>query len=299
MPYGFVSGEGLLREVRNLDAPNLAMKLCIPKLNDAGLALREALRRTHDASFDALLELRPDITEIGKRLTASILLQLEFHSQFAGRYPQPKDDWITRLFGELTADTQSLEQFAENKIIFVTYNYDRLLEHRLVGALSVHYGRSDEDCIRALRNIPILHLHGDLGALPGFDAKDTVPYGPSIENQGEFTVHLEKAARRISVVHEAKDETEVFDRARKALQSVEQIVMLGFGYGARNLARLDIKRWSNAKAVWGTAFGFTPSQINYQVMQPFHNFGIMVQVAPPSFGTREFFDNNLQIFRLR
>ena len=62
----------------------------------------------------------------------------------------------------------------------------------------------------------------------------SIPYGfPSGEEllrmaAMEFTQFVDRASKRVVVVHEASDETLDFDRARKILQSVDQIVMVGF-----------------------------------------------------------------------
>lgn len=301
VPYGFLAGEALLREARRINLSNLKDKAVARAPADVE-ELYAALQRTHDSSLDALLELRPDITPIGKRLIASLMLELEFNSPH--RYPEPKDDWLTMFFGELTSNTTCLEDFANNPVVLITYNYDRLIEYRLSRALAAHYGRSEADCIAALANIPLIHLHGDLGPLPGFAASGTVPFGPSTgtvpfgpepAQRAEFAQYVGRAAERIVIVHEAKDETADFDRARKALQSVKQVVMLGFGYGASNLSRLDIKRWP--KRVLGTVYGLTPSQIYYFVQRPFGDAQINVTTTQPVHGAREFLDNTLGIFR--
>jgi hypothetical protein len=290
VPYGFPAGEELLRMARGFDLANLKDKAHARAPADVA-GLYAALQRTHDSSLDTLLELRSDIAPIGKRLIAALILELEFNSTFPQRYPAPKDDWLTMFFGELTSDTKCLEDFAKNPIVLITYNYDRLLEYRLSRALAAHYGRSDADCIATLGKIPLIHLHGDLGPLPGFAAAVAVPFGPSPAQRDDFAHGIERASERIVIVHETED----FDHARKLLQSVKQVVMLGFGYGASNLSRLDIKRWP--KAVYGTQFGLTPSQINYAVTRPFSAAGITVSTTIPAHGTREFLDNSLAIFR--
>src|ERR1700680_2454528 len=93
IPYGFPSGEGLLRMARNFDLMNLKNKVHAPWFAETAGQLRFGLSRTDDSSVDALLELRPDITDVGKRLIASLLLELEFHSP--SRYPSADDDWLT------------------------------------------------------------------------------------------------------------------------------------------------------------------------------------------------------------
>jgi hypothetical protein len=294
IPYGFPSGEELLRTARGFDLKNLKNKVYAPTLADQAEKLRLALSQTHDSSLDLLLELRPDITEIGKRLIASLLLELEFSSTY--RFPAPADDWLTVFFGELVADTSSLEDFAKNPVSLITYNYDRLLEYRLSGALMAHYGRPDADCIATLAKIPIIHLHGDLGHLPGFSAGDTVPFGPAPSGP-MFTQYVDHASKRIVIVHEARGETPDFDLARKILQSASQIIMVGFGYGAKNLSRLDIARWKNAKNVAGTTYGLTGIQTYYSIARPFQTANINVQQGDSRFGAREYFANNLGIFR--
>jgi hypothetical protein len=295
IPYGFPSGEGLLNMARVFDSMNLRSKVCAPAMEDQTENLRLALNRTHDSSLDLLLELRPDITEIGKRLIASLLLELEFHSPH--RFPTPDADWLTLFFGELVAETTCLEDFAKNPVSLITYNYDRLLEYRLTGALMAHYGRPEADCIATLAKISIIHLHGDLGQLPGFSSGETVPFGPSPADGAAFPRYIDHASKRIVIVHEARGETPEFDRARKILQSVSQIVMVGFGYGAKNLSRLEIGRWRNAKNVMGTTYGLTAIQTYYSIARPFQAASINVQQADPRFGAREFFANNLGIFR--
>jgi hypothetical protein len=274
---------------------NLKSKVCAPTLAIDAKKLQLALSQTHDSSLDLLLELRPDITEIGKRLIASLLLELEFHSPH--RFPAPDADWLTLFFGELVAETTCLEDFGRNPVSLITYNYDRLLEHRLTGALMAHYGRPEADCIATLTKIPIIHLHGDLGQLPGFATGDTVPFGPSPADGATFPQYIDHASNRIVIVHEARGETPEFDRAKKILQSVSQIIMVGFGYGAKNLSRLEIARWRNAKSVMGTVYGMNGIQVYYSVAKPFSAVGITPLTAEARFGAREFFANNLGIFR--
>jgi hypothetical protein len=280
---------------RGMNEPTLQQKLCAPALNDSSTALLQALHRTHDASLDALLELRPDITEVGKRLIASLVMELEFNSP--SHYPSPKDDWLTPFFGELVSGTTSLEDFARNNpVAIITYNYDRLLEYRLTGALAAHYGRPDSECIATLQKVPIIHLHGSLGPLPGFAAGASIPFGVSPAHPAaERYRMLDFAARRIVIVHEARDETGEFEQARRLLQSHEQVIMLGFGYGERNLARLQAHRWRGN--IMGTVFALTGSQIEYAVRRPFRAAGHEVQTGDPKEGTREFLDNRLHIFR--
>jgi len=169
VPYGFPAGAQLLHAARSLDLINLAAKLHVPSsMIDEIHALHVALSRTHDASLDALLELRPDIVALGKRLIASLMLEIEYNAALRP-FPEQKDDWLTTFFGELAADTKTVDEFAAGGVSVITYNYDRVFEHRLSGAIAAHYGPA-ADYMGATRKIPIIHLHGSLGPLPAFAA---------------------------------------------------------------------------------------------------------------------------------
>jgi hypothetical protein len=299
IPYGFISGEGLHRDARVMGIQNLRSKTRSAELEPQLQELHKALQQTHDSSLDALLELRPDIARCGKRLMASILLELEWHSP--QRFPEPNADWITFLFEKLVADASSLEQFAQNLVYFITYNYDRLLEHRLAGALEAHYGRPLNECVEAMRRIHIVHLHGDLGLLPEFadvESAVVVPYGPSLNDPDPqlFTTCVNKAADRIMIVHEAQPETYEFQKARQILRGVERTVMLGFGYGATNLSRLKPEVWNAAAAIWGTVFGMSTSRIEHIVRPPIEVGGRRLRSGLPHQGAREFLDNHHEIF---
>jgi hypothetical protein len=284
-----------MHEARRLNIDNMTQKLYGPT-QDAITPLKTALSRSYDSSLDALLELRTDITQMGKRLMASLLLEIEYHSMSRDL---PDDHWLGLFFQELTSGTKSLEDFSRNPITIITYNYDRLLEHRLLGALNAHYGRPDNECIAVLKQIPIVHLHGDLGPLPGFTIGGAVPFGPSPSGDpGLFSRAIDLATERIIIVHEARPETDEFESARAALQAADQVVILGFGYGATNLARLEIGRWKRDIDVFGTVYGLTPSRIKYDVQVPFTAArNRVVNVGNTQQRVRDFLDSTLQIFR--
>jgi hypothetical protein len=113
------------------------------------------------ASVDAFLEKQPDFLEVGKAAIASRLIVKENSDEL---WAVKDSNWMMYLYGFMFADT--IEQFADNKISFITFNYDRSLEHFLSISLSKTYRRSVKECAAVFDRIPIIHLHGRLGALP-------------------------------------------------------------------------------------------------------------------------------------
>lgn len=116
-----------------------------------------ALSRSGQTSVDAFLERRhEEFLDIGKAAMAIELLLREKENLL---WQQP--NWMLNLYGRMSSET--LEQFGNNAVSFITFNYDRSLEHFLFISLANNFGKQLHACAKVLANI---HLHGRLGYLP-------------------------------------------------------------------------------------------------------------------------------------
>ena len=70
----------------------------------------------------------------------------------------------------------TFDELRQNQVSFVTFNYDRTVEHFFFSAIINSHGRPGKE-VRALmeKHIPIVHLHGRLGYLP-WQTDDTCVY---------------------------------------------------------------------------------------------------------------------------
>lgn len=211
-----------------------------------------ALARSGQSSVDAFLERRfEDFLEIGK---AAIAIELMLRENEPILWQQP--NWMINLFGRMSSET--LEQFDENEVAFVTFNYDRSLEHFLFVSLINYFGKSVEDCAAVLRNIPIVHLHGRLGYLP-WQHSDSRAYGDTA-----ITVQsVNMAVKEMRVVHEdITDRDKDFAEAKELLHAAERVYLMGFGFGAKNVQRIELSSLRPA-VFYGTAYGLTASETAY------------------------------------
>jgi hypothetical protein len=81
------------------------------------------------------------------------------------------------------------------------------------------------DAFHALsESIPIVHVHGTIGEYPKFD------YG----EKGDIEIR----ANELKIIHEVKEESSEFQRDSALLHNAERVVVLGFGFGDRNVRRL-------------------------------------------------------------
>jgi hypothetical protein len=214
----------------------------------------DTLRRSGKTSVDAFLEQRPEFIPIGKAAMACVLIQCE-HEPYL--FIRDGKSWYEYLFHQLDAQ---FEDFGQNRLSILTFNYDRSLEHFLFTALKHSSGKSEDECAGKLKTIPIIHLHGDLGALPHTGATLARPYNSNISPE-----MLEIATKRIKIIHEGIENEQQFAQAEIILSKSEVVCFLGFGYHPLNMERLGFNSdgLGNAylaKSIVGSSFGLTSAE---------------------------------------
>jgi len=177
------------------------------------------------------------------------LIPYENESRLVSRDKQA--NWYEYLFNKM--DT-GWDKFGENKLSIVTFNYDRSLEHFLFKALRHSYGKGEEDTATILRNIPIIHVYGQLGQLP-YLAGTGRPYSQDVSPEV-----VAQCVSEIRIVHESADDA-TFSAAHGLLTSAQKICFLGFGYHFDNLQRLRLDRLPEQTIIFGSALGFGAAEL--------------------------------------
>jgi hypothetical protein len=213
-----------------------------------------ALRLSAEWSIDAFLEKRPAFMDVGKAAMAAVLILQENTEQLFN--PPGGFNWMQYLVGKMQGP--SFEDFAGNSVTFVTFNFDRVLEQYLFTVLKNAWGKSDDEVSGLLRQIQIIHLHGQLGFLPWqSDNPSQVRGFEPVLNPETLRI----GAAGIKVVHEGIDDRrEQFDAAKAAILAASRTYLLGVGTGNVNLNRLGEKGFPNDK-VFATEVGLT--QVEY------------------------------------
>ena len=214
---------------------------------------REAFLRS-PLSIDAFLQRRQEFLEVGKLAIAYCLIPFEDE---ANLYRPDRDlrggNWYKYLAGKLDSH---FEEFGDNKLSIVTFNYDRSLEFYLLNSLICSHGKKRDECANALAKIPIVHVYGQLGEKP-YLQQGSRQYRP---NEVEQFRYVETAAYGIKLYHEeAKAATE---EARELLSRAKRICFLGFGYHPFNIDRLNI---GGSLDLSTTLFGTTCGLIGMEI----------------------------------
>lgn len=260
-PFGYPTGKELRKLIlSNLSHPPHSLNSKTYYLfNELGIGeveiskFVEAFYKSSIYSIDAFLEKRSEFLKIGKIAIAHALIPFENEN----RLLSIDGDWYGYLFNRLIPKCP-FESFADNKVSFLTFNYDRSLEQYLFSALINAYGRSPIEVITIMNKIEILHLYGQLGDLP-WQEENGQPYD---SRRGDHAGYLESSANAIKIVHENVDisQNEVFQKAHHLLLQAKNIYFLGFGYHEMNLDRLRIKEFISGRNLRGTILGLEPSR---------------------------------------
>jgi hypothetical protein len=252
VPFGFPTGYELLNRVLQLGngVSPVFNSFSLPHVESFKLALS----RSGKQSVDAFLEYQTDFIKIGKAAIAYILIQCE---QEPALFRHDGKSWYEYLYNQMTT---RFDDFDKNKLSILTFNYDRSLEFYLLTALQHSYNKPIEECVEKLKRIPIIHLHGDLGGLPGLENSPMSRYY-DIKTTAET---LFVARERIKIIHEGFDNATQFRQAQHILADSEQICFLGFGFHPLNMERLGFtaNHSFGKKIIRGTTFSLEDAECN-------------------------------------
>lgn len=263
MPYGFLSGEELVKIIEKRDEVYWEKSIRKGKFYLYGgfgykisdyLTFRRELLKSHQSSVDAFLEWRSEFMEIGKLVIADILIEHENQETLARK---EENRWYTGLLNRKLSGS-SLEEFTDNKLSVITFNYDRSFEQFLFMTLQSRYAETSIKKVADVVNkIEIVHVHGTLGRLSWREGDgDIREYETNITSET-----LKVAAGGIKIVTDAElDKSDEFNRARELLLKSEIVFFLGFGYLKANIERL--RELDTSMVIRGTVLGLTDPEID-------------------------------------
>lgn len=230
-PFGFPVGASLLTEIRKGEASS-TLEMCGVRAKVVSDFVRE-VQQSPLASIDRFLERRPEFLPIGKVAIADRLMRWELESELLN----PIHDginWYKLLFQQMEANVRKLGDMTENAVAFVTFNYDRSLEHFLLLALQRTFNCERAEAAEVVKVVPIVHMYGELGA-----HSDLNPNGRSYSNDMQPN-QVQLAAEGIRLIEERLQTPERFKAANDLLNQARRVVFIGFGFDRTNTERLEV-----------------------------------------------------------
>lgn len=233
------------------------------KIRETIFPFAKSIRHSMMVSTDEFLKNRlsqekAEEADFGKRLIAREILVAERESEKQFSYEDGKRiskkiwlgniDWIQHLLSRI--DQQDNWEKILKQTVFLTFNYDRVLEYCIFLYLTSDKQYSDADAHAFIKDMKIFHVNGFIGSL------EEIPFG-AVEN-GKY----QEIAKRMETVWEKRqnrDESEK-EKYQDFLKNAQRVYFMGFSYIPDNLESIGIPRDAeiirNAK-VYATAMGLS------------------------------------------
>lgn len=210
-------------------------------------------------SIDLFLAMHPKLADIGKKAIVIALNESEKGYLRDVITSTKTYDWMEYLYNKFlinglkSSATEEIEKFKENKISFITFNYDRSLEYFFWQAISNSFSANQEIKVFDIYStIKIYHIYGDLGTLDDFIQRNQ--RGEPLGNI-EFVEQVNVVKDNIKTIFEREvlqNQEEVVEMFKKA----QRIFFLGFGFAEENIRALNLNEIDfQDKKVYTTGFG--------------------------------------------
>jgi hypothetical protein len=179
-----------------------------------------------------------------------------------GHEAPPEQHWYRYLWERMRQGARTSEEFGENRVRIITYNYDTSLEQYFESVFRYAFpdlAAADREAAKEFRArvLPVVHLHGSLG-----EAANQV-FAVSERMSLNILDFYRQVAGGVRIVHDDKPTAE-YATAHEWLRDATAIHFLGFGYHPTNVRRLDALEQIRGRAgvlYGGTAYGLQYAEI--------------------------------------
>jgi hypothetical protein len=212
-PYGFPLGTPLKNDVifrlsGNAGEQGEAFMKLLKEMDFDYKRQKEFARALHGSkqpSIDAFLqERRPEFLELGKAAIAALLIPHEYlHNLLLLEHELSNDLSGQRWYGYLLNLLGTYDEFCNNNLSIITFNYDRSLEYYLFHAIQDRFNIDSARAVEFMKSIPIVHFYGQLGTPDFLDPVGGRPYSSRV-----IAEEVKKCVGSMYLMYEPRDENE-------------------------------------------------------------------------------------------
>lgn len=265
VPFGFPTGAKLREDICHLARRGYAFNEFLQRCGHSEHAIehfRDEFQRSAVASIDTFIGFRPNFQELAELSIAANLLPLENPKallEAGGR--SGNSDWYQLLWSELLVGVSEPTDFLKNSASFVSFNYDRSLEHFLHGAISATFGLTSDDAHDVLAQVRIHHVYGTLGP---YSRTAFLPYGG--HDEAALVAAMKAARDFIKTVPTVRSPIDQI--SADWLAEAQRVFVLGYGFDATNCDRIGLKnacglasKQVTPRQVFASAYNLTSAEI--------------------------------------
>lgn len=264
-PYGFPTGRKLRTYIFSefpldyerilKDYGEMEAFFCESEIQKARF-FADTFHNSSSPSIDQFLATSPGFKDIGKIAIAAAILKFEEESYFREKV-KLESDWYRFLFEKMIrgfSSPESCENFAENKVAFITFNYDRSLEHFLYESLiNLFYDKMEVIARNPLSFMPFPFIH-----IYGYLDKPVWAGGSEYRTQVDYRT-IDRLKHNIRVVGERP--IEISSKLIELFERAQNIFFLGFGYDPENIKALGLPdNITGDHRIFGTAMNYTEKE---------------------------------------
>lgn len=263
----YISFEDYKKKTNQINGYGLSLNFEKKNINDIESSIvksfAKSIRHSMMVSTDEFLKNRlsqdkSEEADFGKRLIAREILIAEKESENSytrGSESKKKNewlgniDWIQHLLSRI--DQQPNWEEILKQTVFLTFNYDRVLEYCIFLYLTADKQYESAAAHVFIEEMQIFHVNGYIGPIK------TIPFG-AVEN-GQYQ-EIAKGMETVWEKRQNRDESEK-EKYQEFLKNANRVYFLGFSYIPDNLDSIGIDRCAeiihDAK-VYATAMGLSP-----------------------------------------
>jgi hypothetical protein len=231
--------------------------------------LANRLRSVQPIVIDYFLGWNAPLHDLGRMMIAAALLERESHhagrinynrfldakrsgaAVVRGSFPfdQYNDNWIRFVVHQLMLGCTTSKELLNNRVRFITFNYDTSFEKNLRRALSSINLLEREDIEAFLAEGRITHMYGQLADTGSSSASSYKALDAKFTREGDVVNDIRVSNQLIDQWYAAAADLRVIDplnkrndavskRVAKILAVAKSIYFLGFGFDQNNVERL-------------------------------------------------------------
>ncbi len=204
-----------------------------------------------------------DIVLMGKLGIAASILEAERTSKIRagnkgivfGAHPHIWQNTFCKMLTE-GVRLDDLDTVFEN-VAFVTFNYDRCIEHYVSHWLANYMQISEDHAQSLTKKLKVFHPYGQVGRLPWQGGANSVDFGAEVSPRA-----IPLIANQLRTFTERVEDDTMLDEMRGYVGEAEQVIYLGFSYGQMNMELLALRDSKTYKSVFGTVLGMSHPNID-------------------------------------
>lgn len=265
-PYNYPTASELREDIITKHRDILDDSLRNAGLNDEDIKLNirknfysiiEQFEASNIVSIDLFLTRVKD--KINIELGITLIWLFILHYETNSRIIDANQDWYRAFYNELTGDiltVTELKSTVKQPINFITFNYDRSLEHFFYSSLKNSFGLSEEEAKDLFHHLfKINHVYGKVLYLDWENQSPAAAY----QNRDHIFKYYSKSSEMIKLIY---SDRKIDEEVKHLIRKANKIFCLGFGFAKANLDFLNFSSLLNRdKTIFATGIKLYPQKI--------------------------------------